>query len=54
MGKGEIISHTGDGQYQIKCLYDTTAKDAAIALIDAQIAALEELIKQLTVRIECQ
>jgi hypothetical protein len=54
MGKGEIISHTGDGQYQIKYLYDTTSKEASIACIDVQVAALEEHIKQLKVLIECQ
>jgi len=54
MGKAEIISHAGDGQYAIKVLYDTTARDAAITRIDEQIAAMETMIEQLTVLIECQ
>jgi len=54
MGKGEIVSHIADGQYNVKILYDTTARDAAIARINAQIAELDELIRQLTVMIECQ
>lgn len=44
MGKGEIISSLGDGQYQVKLIYDTRRIDAEITRLDAAIAAVEQKI----------
>ena len=44
MGKGEIISSLGDGQYQVKLIYDTRKIDAAIQSLDAAITAIDNKI----------
>jgi len=44
MGKAEVLSNIGAGQYTVRLLYSRTRLDAEIAKIDATIANLELLI----------
>lgn len=54
MGKAQIISHTGDGLYSVKILWDRTRALAQIAKIDTAVLALSLKIIDLTSEIAIQ
>ena len=48
MGKGEIISHIADGEYNIRLKIDTSGIDDLIASLKAQIVEITAYIATLT------
>ena len=47
MGKGTIISHLGDGEYQVEVNYNRSAYEEQIDYLEKKIEALQEEIDRL-------
>ena len=46
MGKGTIISHLGDGEYEVEVNYSSDAYDEAIARLDDKISAYATAVSE--------